>query len=82
MFYKADGSAEYTGVELITGRLAGLAGSFAVRGNGGFAGHVATTEWQIVEGSGTGELSGLRGSGTAVADQPTGGHFTLDYELG
>ena len=40
------------------------------------------TQWQIVKGSGTGELSGLRGSGTAVADQPTGGHFTLDYELG
>jgi len=82
MFYKADGTAEYTGLELITGRLAGRAGSFVVRGTGGYGSNVATTQWQIVDGSGTGELSGLRGSGTAVADQPTGGHFTLDYELG
>src|SRR5437667_450418 len=35
MFYKADGTAEYTGLELITGRLAGRAGSFVVRGTVG-----------------------------------------------
>src|SRR5512146_3069765 len=79
MFYKADGTAEYTGLELITGRLAGRARSFVGRATGRYASNVATTQWQVVEVSGTGEL---RGSGAAVADQPTGGHFTLDYELG
>src|SRR5437899_11430848 len=75
MFYKADGTAEYTGLELITGRLAGRAGSFVVRGTGGYGGQVATTEGEIVEGSGNGETDGRGGAGTAGADQPPGRHL-------
>src|SRR5262245_65392684 len=54
MFYKADGTAEYTGLELITGRLAGRAGSFVVRGTGGDGRNGATPQGQDGEENGRG----------------------------
>ena len=83
MFYREDGTAAYTGLEHIAGRIGDRSGSFVLRADGAFDGAAANTTWQVVDGSGSGDLRGLRGSGTAVAasGQP-GGTFTLDYELG
>ena len=83
MFYREDGTASYTGLERIAGRLGSRSGSFVLRAEGTFDGGAATTAWQVVDGSGTGELSGIRGTGESVAasGQP-GGSFTLDYDLG
>ena len=66
MCYLDDGTAVYTGLDLMTGQLGGP----------------AKTSWHIVEGSGTGELAGLRGSGTSVASSAPPGTFSLDYDLG
>ena len=83
MFYREDGTAAYTGLERVVGRLGGRSGSFVLHANGAFEDGAARTAVQVVAGSGTGELRGLRGTGTAVAasGQP-GGTFTLDYDLG
>jgi hypothetical protein len=83
MFYREDGTASYAGLERIVGRLGERSGSFVLRANGTFEDGAARTTVQVVDGSGTGELRGLRGTGTAVAasGQP-GGTFTLDYDLG
>jgi len=53
-----------------------------VRADGTFAGGVARTSWEVVDGSGTGDLEGLRATGTAVTTGTSGGDFVLEYELG
>lgn len=82
MCYRDDGTAAFTGYQLTAGTLGGRAGSFVLRADGTFDGGVATTNWEVVDGSGSGELQGLRGSGCAVAPRGPGGTFTFEYELG
>jgi Protein of unknown function (DUF3224) len=82
MCYAEDGTAEYTGLDRVVGRLGGRSGSFVLLGTGGYANGEARISWRVVEGSGTGELAGLRGTGTAVATSEPPGTFSLDYELG
>ncbi len=83
MFYREDGTAAYIGLEHMIGRLGGRSGGFVLRAEGAFQNGAARTTWHVVAGSGSGDLRGLRGTGTAVAEsgQP-GGTFTLDYDLG
>jgi uncharacterized protein DUF3224 len=82
MCYRPDGTAVFTGYQHTTGTLGGREGSFVVRGDGEYADGEARTTWQIVEGSGTGALAGLTGSGSAVAGATPPGTFTVDYDLG
>jgi hypothetical protein len=82
MCYRADGTAVYTGLEQVTGQLGGRSGHFVLRTEGVYADGEARTIWHVIEGSGTGELTGLRGAGLAVAASGPGGSYTLDYELG
>jgi 4-carboxymuconolactone decarboxylase len=68
----ADGSATFTGVERVRGSLDSRAGSFTLTATGttDTAG-IVHGRWEVVTGSGTGELKGLRGHGefTAVGHQ-------------
>jgi hypothetical protein len=82
MCYRPDGTAVYTGMQRVDGTLAGLEGSFVLQADGEFADGAARSRWQIIEGSGTGGLAGLTGSGSAVATAEPPGTFTLDYDLG
>jgi hypothetical protein len=82
MCYQADGTASFTGYQHTTGELGGQHGSFVVRADGSFSGGQAQTTWEVVEGSATGELRGLRATGSAVTTGESGGEFTLEYELG
>jgi hypothetical protein len=70
--------ASYTGYERVVGSLSGRSGSFVLRLAGGFEQGAARTDWTVVEGSGTGELAGLRGEGGYVAKQ---GEPEVAYEL-
>ena len=49
---------------------------------GTYEGTTARATWQVVPGSGTGDLTGLRGEGGYVAEhgQPQA-PYTLDYDL-
>ena len=60
--------ADYTGYERVTGVLAGRHGSFLLETHGRHADAKASTTVRVVEGSGTGELAGLTGTGRFVAD--------------
>lgn len=71
----------YVGYEHVTGTLAGRAGTFVLAARGEHRGGVARTEVEVVEGSGTGELAGLSGTGSYAADAMTY-TMTLDYQLG
>src|SRR4051794_6501627 len=81
MVYGEDGSATYVGLERIVGRLAGRTGSFVLQNSGGFENGVARVKWQVVPGSGTGELRGLLGEGGYDAGHEEPHPVTLDYSF-
>ena len=81
MFYRADGTAEYTGLQQVTARIAGRSGTCVMVADGAFADGAASGTWRVIPGSGTGGLAGLRGSGTSVATSTPPGTFAFDYEL-
>jgi hypothetical protein len=82
MCYRPDGTAVYTGMQQMTGQLAGREGSFVLQADGEFADGEARSRWQIVTGSATGALAGLTGTGSSVATASPAGTFTLDYSFG
>jgi len=73
-------SAEYIGLMHIDGKLNGKSGSFAVDDSGIFEVGTAYSTLRILEGSGTGELKGIKGNGKYRANQE-GNHFEVDYEF-
>jgi Protein of unknown function (DUF3224) len=82
MCYRPDQTADFVGLERIVGRVGDRSGSFvALHSAGSFDGAVARGQLSVVPGSGTGELQGLRGSGSFTA--PHGGEpsLTLDYDF-
>ena len=81
MYYRADGTAVYTGLQRMVGQIGERDGSFVLQADGEYAAGEARTRWQIIDGSGTGGLTGLRGAGTSVATAGTSGTFGLDYDL-
>ena len=70
----------YVGYEQVTGTLAGRSGTFVLEARGEHTGGVATTQLRVVPESGTGELAGLRGTGSYAADAMEY-TLTLDYDL-
>jgi Protein of unknown function (DUF3224) len=82
MYYREDGTAEFTGLQRLTGQIAGRVGTCVMVSDGTFSDGAARGTWRVIEGSGTGALAGLRGSGTSVATSEPPGTYTLDYELG
>ncbi len=82
MCYRPDQTADFVGLQRITGRIGARSGSFVVLHTAGtFDGKEAKGELSVVPGSGTGDLSALSGSGeftAPVAGQPS---IELDYEL-
>jgi Protein of unknown function (DUF3224) len=82
MCYRPDETAEFVGLQRVTGRLGEREGSFVLVHSGGtFDGTEAAAELAVVAGSATDELEGLRGSGEFTA--PRGGtpSLTLDYDF-
>ncbi|GMK59912.1 hypothetical protein CspeluHIS016_0901290 [Cutaneotrichosporon spelunceum] len=54
--------ASFDGEMIIHGSIDGKSGSFALRATGLYTGGVETS-WTVVEGSGTGELQAIKGTG-------------------
>jgi hypothetical protein len=81
--YVTEKTGSYAGMELITGRLDGREGSFAVEERGWF-GEDGTVHcaFEVVEGSGSGELSGLKGRGGFTARHGEAAvAYRFEYEL-
>jgi hypothetical protein len=81
MCYRQDGTAVFTGLQHMVGQVGGRSGSYVLLADGSYDGAEARTAWKVVDGSGTGELAGLRGTGSAVAASSPPGTFSFDYEL-
>jgi Protein of unknown function (DUF3224) len=76
---RKDGSATFVGIERVTGKIAGRKGSFLLQDAGTLEGNTVQGDWFVVPGSGTSELSGLRGEGGFTAVLGEGAEITLDY---
>ena len=83
MFYRADGTSSYVSLMSISGTLGGKSGSIVLRGTGGYDGTAAVGESTVVEGSGTGELTGLTGTVTSRSTHDDYPHMplTLTYDF-
>ncbi|WP_275461074.1 DUF3224 domain-containing protein [Streptomyces noursei] len=79
LVYISEKTGAFTGLELLTGRLDGRAGTFVLEERGSFDpdGTVRCT-FDVVPGSGTGELAGLTGSGGYVC-RPGEPSFPYDF---
>jgi hypothetical protein len=77
---RPDGSASFCALERVRGTLAGRTGSFVLQDTGSLAtdGHVTGT-WFVVPGSGTDDLTGLRGEGGFEAALGQHASATLTY---
>jgi hypothetical protein len=75
----ADGSASFVGIERVTGRIGSRSGTFLLQDQGTLIGSRVSGTWVVVPGSGTSELSGLRGEGGFAAELGQGAEITLDY---
>ena len=81
MMYRQDGTASFVGLERVVGTLGGRSGSFVLQHKGTFEGGKAKVEYFVVSGSGTGELSDLRGEGGFAAGHAEQHAVTLDYDF-
>ncbi|WP_020667995.1 DUF3224 domain-containing protein [Amycolatopsis nigrescens] len=71
-----------SGLEWIEGSVDGREGAFVVRHEVGFDTEGVHGTWTVVDGSGTGELAGISGSGTisSTFGEPSSA-YTFDYQL-
>lgn len=81
MYYREDGTAEYTGIQHFTGTLAGREGTCVMVADGTYDGTQARSAWRVIPGSGTGALAGLSGTGESAATASPPGTYQLGYEL-
>lgn len=76
---RADGSASFVGIERISGSVDGRVGTFLLQDSGTVTGNVVEGDWFVVPGSGTGQLTGLRGEGGFRANLGENAQVHLDY---
>jgi Protein of unknown function (DUF3224) len=76
---REDGSAGFVGIERVTGSINGRRGTFLLQDAGTLEGATVKGDWFVIPGSGTGELSGLRGEGGFQAELGQRASITLDY---
>jgi len=76
------GHAGYVAIETVDGRLDGRAGGLAFQQNGVMSADGTRLEYEVVPGSGTGELAGITGTLHLTVDDDGTHRYDLDYALG
>ena len=74
-----DRSASLVSVQRFRGKLDGREGTFVLQGQEIVESGKVKAKWFVVPGSGTADLSGLRGEGGFEGDFGKGSDATLDY---
>jgi hypothetical protein len=82
MIARSEGGGGYIGHDRITATLDGKTGDFVFQHTGIMGPAGITNSGTIVPGTGTGELEGITGEGTMVADDEGNHTLTLAYVLG
>ena len=78
---KSEAGGGYVGHDRVTGSLQGKTGGFVFQHTGLMGPDGVTNTGTIVPGTGTGELAGIAGEGTMLADEEGNHTLTLAYEL-
>jgi Protein of unknown function (DUF3224) len=81
MCYRPDQTADFVGLERVVGSIVGRSGSFVLQSTGTFDGREAKGPLSVVRGSGTGDLSGIVGSGDLRAPLGSEASVSLDYDF-
>lgn len=74
----AQGTGSYVAIEIVTGKLGGRSGTFALQHTGSMIDNSFTLIVTVVPGSGTGELAGLTGKMNIII--APGGKHSYDFE--
>lgn len=81
MAYAQEGSAAYVGFERIVGSVSGKEGSFLLHHSATATSEHQFATWTIVPNSGTGGLTGIKGS-VEIGKDAAGKHtFVLNYDI-
>jgi hypothetical protein len=75
-------SLAYVALERLTVTIAGKSGTFVMQHLANNNAGVASLEYVVIEGAGTGDFSGIRGAGRVDIAEDGAHAFTLEYELG
>jgi Protein of unknown function (DUF3224) len=81
MIYTTESAASFVGLERVVGRIGDRSGTFVIQHTGTFADGVASANYSVVPGSGTGDLKGLRGEGSYSTGHVQPHPFALDYSF-
>jgi hypothetical protein len=76
---REDQSASMVSMQRFIGKLGGRQGTFVLQGSEVIRDGKISATWFVVPGSGTGDLSGLRGEGGFEGDFGKGSSGSLDY---
>jgi Protein of unknown function (DUF3224) len=75
------GTAGYVAIETVNGRLGDRAGGFAFQQFGTMSGGNQTLHYEVVPGSGFGELTGISGTLLLTIDEDGTHHYELEYDF-
>jgi hypothetical protein len=81
MLYRTDKTAQFVGLQRITGSVGGRRGTFVLAADGEHDGTSSRVVWTVVPGTGSGELVGIRGTGTLVTPGGRHGLYELEYDV-
>ena len=81
MLYRTDKTAQFVGLQRITGSVDGRRGAFVLAADGEHDGTASRVGWTVVPRSGSGDLAGIRGTGRLVAPGGRHGIYELEYEF-
>lgn len=81
MLYRTDKTAQFVGLQRISGSVDGRRGTFVLAADGEHDGTSSRVGWSVVPGTGSGDLAGIRGKGTLVAPGGRHGIYELEYDF-
>ena len=81
MLYRPDKTAQFVGLQRITGSVDGRRGSFVASAEGKHDGTGSTIDFTIIPGSGTDDLAGIAGEGHLETKGGPSGTYDLEYRL-
>lgn len=81
MLYRGDRTAQFVGLQRITGSVGGHRGSLVMAAEGSHDGTSSRITLTVIDGSGTNDLTGIRGNGRLDAPGGPEGRYELEYDL-
>lgn len=81
MSYQSPELALFVGFEVVVGKVNGKSGGFTMQHNGKFERGVASSDFIIVSGSGTGDLVGIEGSGSFMSGESGQANYELTTNI-